>query len=262
VDLNLSNRVCVITGASRGIGAATARALRAEGARLLLVARDGTALGALVQELGGESGGVRACEADLSRADGAARVVAEAVAAFGRVDGLVACAGATVGGDPLALRDDAWRSSFELKFFGTIRLIQAVVPVMAEHKRGVVLIVGGNIGRQPNAMMLPGSAVNAALHSIARGYAERLAADGIRVHVLNPGPTRTERLQRYVQMLAEKNGTSLEAAEALLVADAPQRRVAEPAEMAALAAFMLSDRFACATGNQVTADGGWVRSAT
>ena len=181
---------------------------------------------------------------------------------FGRVDGLLNCAGATSGGDPLKLTEASWRNSFELKFFSTLRLIAAVVPVMQEQKRGVIVTVVGNIGRQPNMTMLPGSAVGAALHAVSKGMADATARFGIRFHILNPGPTRTERLVGYTQMLAKQANSSVQEAELQLVKDAPQARIAEPAEMAALAAWMLSDRFAAATGNSVTADGGWVKTAS
>jgi len=181
---------------------------------------------------------------------------------FERIDGLVNCAGATSGGDPLTLSESAWRGSFELKFFSTVRLITAVIPVMRAQQRGVIVTIGGNIGRQPNMYMLPGSAVGAALHAINKGLADATASHGIRFHILNPGPTRTERLIGYAQSLAKQNGLTLEQAEQQLVKDAPQHRIADPAEMAAMIAWMLSDRFSAATGNSVTADGGWVKAAS
>lgn len=258
MDLELKDRVIVISGSSRGIGAATARMLATEGARLVLVARDRERLQALTATLATD---VLPVSCDLNDAAAADQVVKAAMERFGRIDGLVNCAGATSGGDPLTLSDSTWRNSFELKFFGTIRLITAVIAVMRQQQRGVVVTVGGNIGRQPNMNMLPGSAVGAALHAISKGLADAAAQYGIRFHMLNPGPTRTERLTGYIQMLAKQNNISTEAAELLLVKEAPQRRVAEPEEMAGLIAWMLSDRFAAATGNNITADGGWVKAA-
>jgi 3-oxoacyl-[acyl-carrier protein] reductase len=259
MDLELNNRVIVITGASRGIGAATARVLSAEGAKIALVSRDAAALAALGATLPGESVSI-AC--DMNEAESANKIVEQTRARFGRIDGLVNCAGATSGGDPLALSESAWRGSFELKFFSTLRLIAAVVPVMRENKRGVIVTIGGNIGRQPNMYMLPGSAVGAALHAVNKGLADAAAGHGIRFHIFNPGPTRTERLVGYMQMLAKQSGITAEQAEQQLVKDAPQHRIAEPAEMASMIAWMLSDRFSAATGNSVTADGGWVKAAS
>jgi len=258
MDLGLNDRVVVVTGASRGIGAATARALAAEGVRLVLVSRDAAALQSLQRELATDSE-IVAC--DMNEADAAARIVERSRDRFDTLDGLVNCAGATSGGDPLTLSESVWRSSFELKFFSTLRLITAVIPVMREQQRGVVVTVGGNIGRQPNAYMLPGSAVGAALHAINKGLADATAAHGIRFHIFNPGPTRTERLIGYSQMLAKQSGITVEQAEQQLVKDAPQRRIADPAEMAAMIVWMVSDRFSAATGNSVTADGGWVKAA-
>ena len=259
MDLELKGRVVLVTGASRGIGAATARLLAAEGAKLVLVSRDPAALEALQTGLVADTE-IVAC--DMNEADAAVRIVEAARARFGRIDGLVNCAGATAGGAPLALTETAWRGSFELKFFSTLRLITAVLPLMREQQRGVVVTIGGNIGRQPNMYMLPGSAVGAALHAINKGLADATAAHGIRFHILNPGPTRTERLVGYAQMLAKQSGITLEQAEQQLVKDAPQHRIADPAEMAAMILWMLSDRFAAATGNSVTADGGWVKAAS
>jgi NAD(P)-dependent dehydrogenase (short-subunit alcohol dehydrogenase family) len=259
MDLQLKNRVIVITGASRGIGAATARLLATEEAQLVLVSRDNAALSALAQQLQTPTH-VVAC--DLNDADSAGQIVQQALQRFERIDGLVNCAGATSGGDPLTLSESAWRGSFELKFFSTLRLITAVLPVMRAQQRGVIVTIGGNIGRQPNMYMLPGSAVGAALHAINKGLADATASHGIRFHIFNPGPTRTERLIGYAQMLAKQSGITVEQAEQQLVKDAPQHRIADPAEMAAMIAWMLSDRFAAATGNSVTADGGWVKAAS
>jgi NAD(P)-dependent dehydrogenase (short-subunit alcohol dehydrogenase family) len=259
MDLELKERVIIVTGASRGIGAATARLLSAEGARLALVARSEAALETLKQALPGETLTV-ACDMNLE--ESAARIAEACSGHFGRIDGLVNCAGATAGGDPLKLPESVWRSSFELKFFSTLRLISAVLPFMRAHRRGVIVTVGGNIGRQPNMNMLPGSAVGAALHVVNKGLADATAADGIRFHILNPGPTRTERLVGYAAMLAKQSEITIAQAEQQLVKDAPQRRIAEPEEMAGLIAWMLSDRFAAATGNSVTADGGWVKAAS
>jgi NAD(P)-dependent dehydrogenase (short-subunit alcohol dehydrogenase family) len=259
MDLKLSNRVIMITGASRGIGAATARLLAQEQARLVLVARNQVALEQLQRELTTD---VELVTCDLTQPAASVQAVELAVRRFGRVDGLVNCAGATSGGDPLTLSEAAWRGSFELKFFSTVRLISAVLPLMREQRQGVVVTVGGNIGRQPNMYMLPGSAVGAALHAINKGLADATAAHGIRFHILNPGPTRTERLVGYVDMLAKQKGISHDSAEQELVKDAPQRRIADPGEMAALIAWMLSDQFAAATGNSLTADGGWVKAAS
>jgi len=259
MDLHLQRNVIIVTGASRGIGAATARLLATEGARLVLVARDEAALTALKQELTAE---VEVVACDLNDAGSATQIVSRTRERFGRIDGLVNCAGATSGGDPLTLSESAWRGSFELKFFSTIRLITAVIPVMREQQRGVIVTIGGNIGRQPNMYMLPGSAVGAALHAINKGLADATASHGIRFHILNPGPTRTERLVGYVQSLVKQHGLTVEQAEQQLVKDAPQHRIADPAEMAAMIAWMLSERFSAATGNSVTADGGWVKAAS
>ncbi len=261
MDLRLRGRVAVITGGSKGLGAASARLLAEEGSKLVLAARDGTALDALAERLRSVSGvNVTGIPVDLTTADGADAVAERALEAFGRIDILINSAGSSQGGVFWDVSDDVWEQSLALKFLGTVRMIRAVIPVMRRQKYGRIVTVVGNTGRQPNPRMLPGAAANAALLAVTKGLADEVAADGIVVNAVNPGPTRTERWQTLMANLAKQGGKTVEEVEAGFMKEIPMRRLGAPEEIARYIVFLASEAAANMTGSSITADGGWTRS--
>lgn len=261
MDLRLRGRVAVITGGSKGLGAASARLLAEEGAKLVLAARDGTPLDALAEQLRSASGAdVTGVPVDLTTADGADAVAERALEAFGRIDILVNSAGSSQGGVFWEVSDDVWEQSLALKFLGTVRMIRAVIPTMRQQKYGRIVTIVGNTGRQPNPRMLPGAAANAALLAVTKGLAEELAADGIVINAVNPGPTRTERWTTLMTNLARQSGRTVEEVEAGFMEDIPMQRLAAPEEIARYIVFLASDAAANMTGSSITADGGWTKA--
>jgi len=261
MDLGLTDKAAIVTGGNKGLGAASAQQLAAEGARLLLTARDEGDLAAEAERLrGAGAGAVETIAADLTRPEEAERVAAAALDAFGRVDILVNCAGASQGGVFWDIPDQVWEDSLALKFMGTVRMIRAVLPAMRAQKYGRVVTVVGNTGRQPNPRMLPGAAANAALLAVTKGLAEEVAGDGVVINAVNPGPTRTERWQTLMQNLAASTGRSVADVEGEFMKEIPMARLGEPDEIARLIAFLASDAAANMTGTSVTADGGWTKA--
>lgn len=260
MDLHLKNKVALITGASRGLGAATAAALAEEGAHLVLSARDRTALEHQAKELTGTHGvRVITVSADLTEADSCATVVQQTLDEFGKIDVLVNSAGASQGGVFWEIPDQVWQDSMELKVMGTIRMTRAVIPSMLERKYGRIVNIVGNTGLQPSPRLLPGASANAALLAITRGLGEELAPHNIVVNALNPGPTRTERWTTLMGNLAKSSGRSVPEVEADYKDQIPMNRLGEPEEIGRLAAFLASDLAANMTGASVTADGGWTK---
>ena len=261
MDLKLQNKVAVIAGGSKGLGAAAARILAAEGARLFLAARTGTALDMLRDEL-------RECfhaetttlQVDLTSPQGADRIADAAVAAYGRIDILIYSAGSSQGGLFWEIPDAVWEQSFALKFMGAVRMMRAVIPAMRRQKQGRIVTVVGSTGRQPSARLLPGAAANAALLAVTKGLADELAPEGIIVNAINPGPTRTERWTALMQNLAQSANRSAASVEADFLKEIPSGRLAEPEEIARLIVFLASDEAANITGSSLTADGGWTRA--
>ena len=260
MDLQLKDKVALVTGASRGLGAATAMALAEEGAKLALSARDQKALNDRAKQIA-EAHGVTviAVPADLTDADAADAVTQRTVQELGRIDILVNSAGASQGGVFWEIPDTVWQESFDLKLMGTVRMIRAVIPVMIECGGGRIVNIVGNTGLQPSSRLLPGASANAALLAITRGLAEDVAPHNIVVNALNPGPTRTERWTTLMQRLAETSGRSVAEVEQEFTDQIPLDRLAEPDEIGRLAVFLASEQAANMTGACLTADGGWTK---
>jgi NAD(P)-dependent dehydrogenase (short-subunit alcohol dehydrogenase family) len=261
MDLGLKDKAVIVTGASKGLGAASARALAAEGARLVLTARGEARISAVARAIEEEYGTPCATvAADLTEAGAADAVVARALEKLGRIDILINCAGASQGGVFWEIPDQVWEDSFALKFMGTLRMMRAVIPHMRERGSGRIVSIVGNSGRQPNARILPGAAANAALLAVTAGLAQEVAADGIAVLALNPGPTRTERWTTLMENLAQQSGRTVPEVEADFMKDIPMNRLGEPGEIARLVVFLASEAAANMTGTSLTADGGWTKA--
>lgn len=247
MDLGLAGKSGIVFGASKGIGAAAARALAGEGATLALVSRSGGTAG-----IDGATG----ITADLTQAADAERAVAEALAALGRLDLAVISVGAAQGGSFVELTDQVWEDALALKFMGMVRALRALIPPMRAGGGGRIVVVVGNNGRQPSKALLPGSAANAACLAVIRGLADDVAADGIRINALNPGPTRTERWSTMLGRLSQNSGRDIAEIEQEMLAIQPLGRIAEADEMGRLAAMLLSDAADMLVGTSLTADGG------
>jgi len=260
MDLGLEDKAVIVTGGNKGLGAASARRLAAEGARLFLVARDEAQTAAVARAIEDEHCTTCAfLSADLTEAGAAEAVVAQAIEALGRVDVLINSAGASQGGIFWEVPDVVWEDSFALKFMGTVRMMRAVIPHMRERGSGRIVSIIGNTGRQPPARLLPGAAANAALLAVTAGLAQEVAADGIAVLALNPGPTRTERWNTLMENLAKQSGRTVPEVEGDFMKDIPMNRLGDPDEIARLVAFLASEAAANMTGTSLTADGGWTK---
>ncbi|MBD0272980.1 MAG: SDR family oxidoreductase [Acetobacteraceae bacterium] len=255
MDLGLGGKAAIVTGASRGIGLATARRLASEGMRVLLVARSAPALEAAAAALPGAA----AHATDLRVPEAAVRVVEDAAARFGRLDVLVNCAGATRRGDFLALDDEAWADGYALKLFGAVRLIRAAWPHL-EAARGAVVNIAGVGGRVASADFAIGGSVNAAVMNLTKALADRGVADGVRVNCVNPGSIRTDRLSGRIRALGRERGLDDATAARTLAAETGVARFGEPEEIAAVVAFLASEQAAYMQGAILDADGGWVRA--
>lgn len=261
MDLNLKGKIALVTGGNRGLGAASARMLASEGARLFLTARDGDKLdetaGAISSDLDAE---VAVLAADLTEPEACDKVVEAALQEYGRIDILVSAAGASQGGLFWEIPDQVWQESFDLKFMATVRMIRAVLGPMREQGYGRIVTIVGNTAKQPSPRMLPGAAANAALLTVTKGLADEVAGEGIVVNAVNPGPTRTERWTNMMISLAEQSGRTVEEVEGDFMDNIPMNRLGAPQEVARLVTFLASDMAANMTGVSITADGGWTKS--
>jgi NAD(P)-dependent dehydrogenase (short-subunit alcohol dehydrogenase family) len=247
VDLGLRDRLCLVTGSTGGIGLATARLLVEEGARVVTCGR-GEAPGV------GEALHVRA---DLSAPGEGERVVSEA----GRLDVLVNNVGYAEQRDFLSLADQVWDEAWQLNVMSYLRAIRAAVPGMREHGGGVIVNVSSTAGKRPSTGMPEYSVTKAAVLSLSRLVADLYAGDGIRCNAIAPGPTATQAWLGeggLADQQAARSGKSREEVLEAVGKGRPLGRLAEPEEIAAVIAFLCSDRASYVTGAAWSADGGTV----
>jgi len=247
VDLGLRDRLCVVTGSTGGIGLATASLLVEEGARVVTCGRS-EAPGI------GETLHVRA---DLSRPGEPERVVAEA----GPADVLVNNAGFAEQRDFLEVTDEQWESVWQLNVMSYIRSIRAAVPAMRKRGGGVIVNVASTAGKRPSTGMPDYSVTKAAVLSLSRLVADLYAGDGVRCNAVAPGPTATEAWLGEGGLADQQAGRSGKSRDEVLDAvgkGRPLGRLAQPEEIAAVIAFLCSDRASYVTGAAWSADGGTV----
>jgi NAD(P)-dependent dehydrogenase (short-subunit alcohol dehydrogenase family) len=247
VDLGLRDRLCLVTGSTGGIGLATARLLVEEGARVVTCGR-GEAPGV------GEALHVRA---DLSAPGEGERVVAEA----GQLDVLVNNVGYAEQRDFLSLADEEWDEAWQLNVMSYLRAIRAAVPGMRERGGGVIVNVSSTAGKRPSTGMPEYSVTKAAVLSLSRLVADLYAGDGIRCNAIAPGPTATQAWLGeggLADQQAAKSGKSRDEVLEAVGKGRPLGRLAEPEEIAAVIAFLCSDRASYVTGAAWSADGGTV----
>jgi 3-oxoacyl-[acyl-carrier protein] reductase len=256
MDLLLSDKVAIVTGASRGIGRAIAETLSAEGMKLALVARSGNELEALARLLPNES---LVHIADLREPESANEVISAIMERFGRLDLLVNCAGATKRGDFLTLADEEWADGFALKFFGAMRLARAAWTHLQASHGSIINIVGVG-GRTGSAEFTIGGSVNAALMNLTKALADRGVRDGVRVNAINPGSIATERLQNRIRRYAEKHNIDLEEAARRMPEELEIARFGKPEEIARAVTFLASPQAAYIQGAILDVDGGATRS--
>jgi 3-oxoacyl-[acyl-carrier protein] reductase len=261
MDLGLEGKIALITGGNKGIGAASADRLAAEGAKLFLTARNKADLEKTARDIEDRHDvEVAFLDADLTIDGASERTVASALDRFNRIDILVNSAGASQGGVFWEIPDKVWQDSFDLKVMATVRMIRTVIPHMQKQKYGRVVTIVGNTGRQPSPRMLPGAAANAALLAITKGLADEVAPDGVVVNAVNPGPTRTERWNTLMKNLANSSNRSVDDVESDFMKEIPMNRLASPDDIARIVTFLASDAAANITGTSITADGGWTKA--
>lgn len=256
MDLQLVDKIVVVTGGSRGIGFACAAAFLEEGARVALVSRSEENLRHAAARLhsAGDYPPVTIA-ADLTRADEAARMAAEVADQLGPVDVLVNSAGAAKRYLPDQLVAGAWHAAMDAKYFTYIHAMDALLPSMVGRGGAVVNIIGMG-GKVATPIHLPGGAANAALMLVTVGLASVYGPKGVRINAINPGATMTERVQEALQLEASQRGTTTDEVLKQGQSRVPLGRYADPEDVAQVTLFLASVRASYVTGAIVPMDGG------
>jgi len=267
MDLGLAGRSCVVTGASRGIGAETARLLCAEGANVLLVARNESRLSLAVdaaRAAGADSSGrAEMLALDVTDEDAGDRMLATAADHFGALDVLINNAGSARWRDLDDVPDEDWRAQYELNVMAPLRAMRAAAPPMAERGWGRIVNVCSTAGKRPSAAMPEYSVAKAAELSLSRLFADRYAKSGVLVNAICPGPVESEMWMEPGGLLDQSQQMSGDASREQALATAgskrPIGRLAESAEIAGAIVFLCSERASYVSGAAWSVDGGTVQ---
>lgn len=255
MDLGLSGKVALVTGASKGIGLACARALAAEGARVIGVSRSAENLRAARDELAGQRLEMATIAVDLVDPDAAAGTVERVEREFGPIEVLVNSAGAARRHPPAELDAAAFHQAMDAKYFSYMHVMEPVARRMAARGGGSIVNIVGQGGRVAGVLHVAGGAANSALMLATVGLARAYAAEGVRVNAINPGLTRTTRVEEGLDAASRASGRSKEALLADDVKRIPMGRLAEPDEIARVALFLASGQASYLSGAIIPMDG-------
>lgn len=255
----MSNTVAIVTGASQGIGQATAIRLARDFSALVLVARSRSNLAQTAEAVKAAGAQVLVIDIDLAEASAAQTVVDQTLAAFGRIDALLNIAGAVPQIDLFEMSDEQWRGGLALKLHGARRLTIAAWPALKKAK-GSVVLMSGNSAVFPKAPYAAVGTINAAIVALAKAFSDRGIEDGVQVNSVLPGPVMTGRRRSYLAHWAPLHDMTVDEATARFPKEAGIARYGEPQEIAELMAFLVSPGAKWMTGSVLRMDGGEVKS--
>jgi NAD(P)-dependent dehydrogenase (short-subunit alcohol dehydrogenase family) len=261
MDLELSGSGCLVTGATRGIGLATARALCAEGAHVLLCGRDGAAVERAAAECARAGGRAEAIAADVTEPGAGERLVTACQERFGAIDVLVNNAGTSAVRQLDQLRDEDWRAQWELHVMGPLALMRAAAPLMAQHGEGRIVNVCSSSGKRPSLTNAAYSVSKAAQLSLSRVFADAYAKQGVLVNAVAPGAVETPLWTAeggLADQMAAAQGIAREEVLEQARAKIPLGRLGRDDEVAGVIVFLCSARASNVTGAAWSVDGGTV----
>jgi len=252
MDLELGDKVAIVTGGTQGIGRATAMRLAREGASVVVAGRGRVALDGAAAEVRAAGGRVAAVQADVSRAEDCEHLVAEAVATFGRLDILVNNAGTSATGDFESVTDAAWQADLDLKLFAAVRLSRLAIPHMKKQGGGRIINITNIGAKQPRARSMPTTVTRAAGLAFTKALSKEYAPHNILVNTVCIGLVQAGQHEKR----AAKAGIALEQLYADMAKDIPLGRVGRAEEVAQVIAFLASGTASYVTGTSINLDGG------
>lgn len=255
MNIQLHGRVALVTGGSKGIGLEIARTLGKAGARLVIAARGAEALEQARQALA-EYTGVLAVQTDVTREADIQHLIETSIKHYGQLDILINNAVTSVQNTFRGLSEEDWQLHLNTKLLGYVRTSRHAVPHLAQSKAGRIINLGGMSARHVTDYRMTNGVVNAAVSNFSKHLSHQVGKQGITVNTIHPGFTRTPRLESMLQRLTELENKSRETVEAEQVAQIPVGRFIEPADIANLVTFLVSDHAAAISGQAIAVDGG------
>lgn len=260
MKVNLEGRVALITGGSKGIGSAVAKALAQSGARIAMCARGEAGLEEAAAEFRALGVDILTVRADVVQSADIRRFVEMAVAHYGRIDILLNNAVSSGQNSFSALSDEEWKHHLDVKLMGYVRCAREVLPHMQKSGRGRIINMAGMTARIVSEYRMTNGVVNAAVTNFTKHLSEQVGKDGITVNTIHPGYTWTPRLEAMLARWAELDGRPLEEVKALRLKEIPIGRFIQPEDLASLVLFLCSDAASAITGQAIAVDGGSGRS--
>jgi 3-oxoacyl-[acyl-carrier protein] reductase len=256
MDLGLAGKAAIVTGSTGGLGLASAQALAAEGASVLICGRRGE----LAKEQASKLSNAIGVEADLTDPSTPQALVDAALDAFGRIDILVGSTGGPPPGTALDTPADAYHTALDLLVTPMVRLSHLVVPEMRKQGAGRIVFVTSSAVREPIPVLVLSNSVRMAVHGFAKSLAKQIAREGITVNCVMPGRIATDRLRQLDRLSGSGGGRSEEEVRAALEASIPAGRYGEPREFGEVVTFLCSRQAAYVTGASIPVDGGVLAS--
>ena len=261
MDLGLTGKVALVSGASKGLGFAVAKALAADGASVSISSRDEASIAAAAKRIERETGArVLSMAVDVRDTAAIDRWITTAAETFGGIDALMTNSGGPPAGDAISFDDAAWQDAADLLLFSTIRMVRAAVPYMEKRGGGAILVSTSSSVKEPVPNLGLSTVLRASVSAFAKTIAIELASRKIRVNQIIPGRIDTDRVQHLDEVNAKKQGVTPAQAKAKAEAAIPMGRYGHPDEFGRVGAFLLSEAASYMTGATVQVDGGQIRS--
>jgi len=260
MNLNLEGKIVLVTGASRGLGFATARVLSEEGCSVVINGRHKESIERASEEIQSSTRNiVIGVHGDVTNPADIERIVSSTVERFGGLDILITNAGGPPPGGFEKFDDLAWQNAINLNFMSHVRLIRAALPHLRKSSAASVLTVTSYSIKQPISGLILSNSIRTAVAGLTKSLALDLGKEGIRFNSILPGWTETERVTQLMQARAEQNHTSVEEEIAKQMTESPLGRMAKPLEFGKAAAFLVSPAASYITGILLQLDGGMIK---
>ncbi len=260
MDLQLKDKVVLVTAGSKGLGKATAHAFAKEGAKIVLSARSDV-LDTTAETIRNETGAdIHAIRADLTSQSDIDNLVAQTIDRFGRIDILIINAGGPPPGNFLDLTVDDWERAVQLTLMSAVRLCYAVLPHMLQQESGSIVAIESITIKQPVDNLILSNSIRLAVIGLLKSLADQFGSQGIRVNSVNPTYTSTGRVDQLLSALAERNGTTIIEEAAIIGSKSPMGRMGTPDEFGRTVAWIASPAASFIHGHNLMFDGGTTRA--